>query len=284
MPHPAHTARRIGVFADLFMDALSRSLRGASRFSLTVDSPLGVALRLRDQSLHAGLISPIEYAREGSLYRIVPGIAVSSQGASGAVTLLFREGVRTIGTLAADPGWSSEIVLAKIILAEEFDVEPKIVPASGGVLEMLARADAALVAGDSALRATPHGGSAFDLVEAWQELTDLPFVHALWCGRDRTLTAADVSALVDAQASGKEMLDAIAADAPSSHKLLQSTAGELRAYLGAFSYDLTSDVEDGIREFLRYGYYHGVTPDVADLNYYPSPDDPAWDEDEASLG
>ena len=284
MPHPVNTTRRIGVFADLSADALSIPLRDASRFSLTVDSPSGIALRLRDGGLHAGLISPIEYAREGSLYRIVPGIAVSSQGASGAVTLRFREGIRTIRTLAVDPGWSSEIVLAKIILAEEFDVEPKIVPAAGGVQEMLAKADAALVIGDSALRVAPHGGSAFDLVEAWQELTDLPFVHALWCGREQTLTAADVGALWDAQTRGKEMLDAIAAGAPSSHNLPQSSTEELRAYLSAFSYDLTSDVEDGIREFLRYGYYHGVTADVADLHYYPSPGDAAWDEDVPSLG
>jgi chorismate dehydratase len=283
VPHPANDPRRIGVFPDLFAEPLTRTLRSTARFSLNADAPLRIAIRLREQTLHAGLISPIEYARQASLYRIVPGIAVSSQNASQAVTLHFHEGKRSIRTLAVDPGWSSEIILAKIILAEEFDVQPQIVPAAGGISEMLAQADAALVIGDKALRETPAHGTVLDVVEAWQELTGLPFVHAIWCGREQTLRAADLGALGEAHARGKEILDAIADEAPASHDLPRRSAEDLRAYLDAFSYDLTSNAQEGLQEFLCYGYYHGITADVPDLNFYPLPGDPSWEEEEPPL-
>ncbi|MCZ6775533.1 MAG: hypothetical protein O7D34_03630 [Ignavibacteria bacterium] len=57
------------------------------------------ALELRKHELHAAFVSPIDYARESSDYRIVPGIAVSSRQ---AIDLHFRESIRTINTLAVE--------------------------------------------------------------------------------------------------------------------------------------------------------------------------------------
>ncbi len=59
---------------------------------------------------------------------------------------------------------------------------------------MLARADAALVIGDPALdidTAAPKL-TKIDLGAAWQALTGLPFVYAMWSGRAGALSAAHV--------------------------------------------------------------------------------------------
>jgi hypothetical protein len=39
-----------------------------------------------------------------------------------------------------------------------------------------------------------------------------------------------------------------------------------------FSYDFPENVQEGIREFLRYAYYHGILPDVPDLRFFGSDD------------
>ena len=275
--------RRVGVPPDLFAEPLVRSLRKAPGLSLVDNPPLTTAIKLRERSLHGGLISPLEFGRESSLYRIVRGVAIAACDASQTITLHFREGIKDIGTVAVDPAWSAEIVLTKIILAEEFDVEPSFVPAAGGVQEMLGRADAALLVGDGALRNVPTHQNMVDVVEAWQEMTGMPFVHALWCGYEKTLRSEDIAALVDAQARGKEMLDTIAADASASHRLPDRSKDDLLSYLQGISYDMTADAEEAIREFLRYAYYHGVTPDVADLHFYPAGDEPADAADEPLL-
>ncbi len=36
----------------------------------------------------------------------------------------------------------------------------------------------------------------------------------------------------------------------------------------SFSYDFTEEVEEGLQEFLRYAYYHGVLPDVPDVRWF----------------
>ena len=66
---------------------------------------------------------------------------------------------------------------------------------------MLREADAAVVIGDVALRATLFdarrlGLSVLDLGEAWRELTGLPMVFALWAAR------RDYAAAIRSRSSG----------------------------------------------------------------------------------
>ena len=62
-----------------------------------------------------------------------------------AVSLHFGEGLQNIRSFTADPSSASEIVLARIILSESFDLRPTIVPATGPLPGLMARADAALL-------------------------------------------------------------------------------------------------------------------------------------------
>ncbi len=259
--------KRLGIPGALLTFPLTAPLRNASKFELAVDAPARNAIRLREHNLDAALLSPIDYARDSSSYRVVPGIAVSSQSANSAVTLHFREGLHEITTLAADPALISEIILTKIILAEEFDVSPRIVPLQGPLDAMLGKADAALQAGDSSLREAAVHPNVLDLVEAWIEMTELPFVHYFWCAREEDLTEHDVQTLQRARKEGMAMLDEIAAEA-SSFSLSSIPIAAVKAHLETFSYDFAPDAEEGLKEFLRYAYYHGVLPDVPDMRCF----------------
>lgn len=259
--------KRLGIPGALFTFPLTAPLRNAGGFRLAVDAPARNALRLRERNLDAALLSPIDFARDSSSYRVVSGVGAASQSANSAVTLHFREGLHDIATLAADPALTSEIILAKIILAEEFDVSPKIVPFQGPLDVMLGKADAALLAGDISLREAGVHGSVVDLVEEWTEMTGLPFVHYFWCAREEDLTEQQVQTLQHARDEGAAMIEEIAADA-ASHSYATIPASSLKTYLETFSYDFTQDMEDGLKEFLRYAYYHGVLPDVPEVRWF----------------
>lgn len=259
--------KRLGIPAWFFTSPLTLPLRTSVGFTLAVDSPGRNALRLRERGLNGALLSPIDFARDASSYRVVPGVAASSQTANSAITLHFREELHGISTLAADPALTSEIVLAKIILAEEFDVAPRIVPLQEPLDVMLGKADAALLVGDLSLREAMTHPNGVDLVEAWSEMTELPYVHCFWCAREEDLSEDDVREIQRAREAGAGNVTDFAGEA-ALHALSSVPASSLRAHLETFAYDFPEDAEDGLKEFLRFAYYHGVLPDVPDVSWF----------------
>ncbi|HMK38957.1 MAG TPA: hypothetical protein VK569_06425, partial [Bacteroidota bacterium] len=80
--------------------------------------------------------------------------------------------------------------------------------------------------------------------------------HGFWCARERTLTVPEWT-----------LLGGLAVRVEESAR-----AGEERSPVDLFSYDFPETVHEGITEFLRYAYYHGILPDVPDLRFFGSED------------
>jgi chorismate dehydratase len=261
--------KRLGLSPYAYCLPLRRKLEEEKRFVVHVDATTRNAIKLREHHLDAAFLSPIDYARESSLYNIVPGIAVSSRGGNDAVVMHFREHLHTIKTLVVDPSSTSEIILARILLAERFDVEPSLVPATGPLEHMLAKGDAALLVGDTALGASFSHPNKLDLIEEWTDMADLPYVHGFWCGREHDLATKDIHALQRSRDRGVEELADISLEAPVQ-PLSLFPSETLHSHLQTFGYEFTDEVRDALQEFFRYAYYYGVLPDVADLHYYPA--------------
>jgi chorismate dehydratase len=269
-------AKRLGVVDALYCQPLFYDLAGVKGFVPVTDVPARNALHLRARELDAAFLTPIDYARESSDYRIVPGIGVASQQGSGTVCIFFKDNLHTISSVAIDPSSISEIVLSRIILAEEFDLNPSFIPAQGTLDELLHKADAAVLSGDACLTVAEAHPNQLDLVEAWNDLTGLPYVHGFWCGREGALDQQDVERL---QASVEHNLSSPNDFARVLHAHARSASFPLafyRSYLDAFSYQLTEEDIAGLGEFIRYAYYHSVLPDVAEINFY------RFDEDSPS--
>jgi chorismate dehydratase len=247
-----------GIPNQLYTKPLTEPLRGNSSFLLAEEPRPSLAAKLREQELSAALLSPLDYAKESSEYRIVPNVGAIS--AESGPYIRFRDGARDIRTLAVDPRFACEIVLAKIILSESFDIEPHILPMNADVSVMLQKADAALLVGDETLH--HHSENKIDVVEEWFELTGTPFVHAIWCGRENSLTWAEVEQLQDSQTKGVAGINDIA----QQYSLAERDA--VKEYLQSFRYALEEQDRESLAEFMRYLYYHGVLPDVAELNFY----------------
>lgn len=252
----------LGIPTQLFTKPLTHALRNTAQFQLVEDARPAIAKRLQEQELSAALLSPLDYAKESSDYCIVPNVAVVSPEGNGSIVVRFREGIKDVKTLAADPTYASEIILTNIILAEAFELEPTIVPMIAPPESMLQKADAALLVGDLALHAPGDSGNSVDIGEEWNAMTGLPYVHALWCGRENDLTKKEREELQSAMPKGVAGIGEIVREVP----LAQREA--LHRYLESFSYELDARAREGLAEFMKYLYYHGILPDVAEVKFF----------------
>ena len=154
-------------------------------FSLRFDVPSKCAALLHEGSIDLGMIPSIEYLR-GPAYRIVPGIAIVSDGPVASVALftdrsaeprsdrlppISARGRRTRSCACC--AWSGS------------GSSPVFEPMPPDPAAMLRRCDAALLIGDPALFLDHEalGVQKIDLGEQWTSLTGLPFVWAFWAGR-----------------------------------------------------------------------------------------------------
>jgi chorismate dehydratase len=264
----------LGVPEASYIQPLLYGLRNPSAdLELLVDIPSRLALRLQQRidSVRCAFLSPIDYARHGGDYLVVPGVGVSSSSRTDTVQLFINPNVQNVETIAVDIRVTSEIILAKIILAEKF---PNLAASKGSLQfvpmlpkrdEMLRKADAALVVNFFPYAQTADEPFALDLVEEWNDLTGLPYVHGVWVGHDEPGAEAFVETLLLAKEHGLLHLAEMAEVISTEHKVTREFGIQ---YLSGFSYGLGEEEQQGFAEFVRYAFYHGILPDVPDLNFF----------------
>jgi predicted solute-binding protein len=156
-------------------------------------------------------------------------------------------------------------MLARIVLAEQFEIKPVVVPMMTATLDqMLEKADAGLLAGDSFLRYHHTHLCSIDLAELWAEMTDLPFVHGIFCTWLESTPSSDL-----------EFFGSLGERIEQKHRLKRSVDPGpfgpdqqlLDKYLRSVSYQMNEDVREGILEFLHYAHYHGMIPDIPELRF-----------------
>jgi chorismate dehydratase len=259
---------RLGVVAYLNAQPLVRGLdRHADRFALRFDAPSVCATRLGEGAIDVGTIPSIEYAR-GDGYRIVPGIAIASRGPVASVALYSRTPVAAVRSIATDTSSRTSVALLRVLCARHFGIDPVMVPAPPDPARMLERCEAALVIGDAALFLDHEaaGLRKIDLGGAWTDLTGLPFVWAVWAGREGALTASDVEALQAARDAGVRESDAIA----TAHAGGDPARADIgRRYLREnMRYDLDEDAVSGMTEFFRLAAGLGLAPEGGPLRTF----------------
>ncbi|MFO0960966.1 MAG: MqnA/MqnD/SBP family protein [Isosphaeraceae bacterium] len=118
-------------------------------------------------------------------YRIVPDLAIAARGPVRSVKLFSRVPFREIRRLALDEGSRTSQALCRVWLDERHGVRPEAIEhLPMGVPAEESTADAVLLIGDRAMR-DPAGPfvEKVDMARAWQEMTGLPFVFAVWAVR-----------------------------------------------------------------------------------------------------
>lgn len=159
----------------------------AADVQLSFSLPSICAQRVEDGSVDVGLVPVAEIARQQ--LSIVADVGIAALGAVRSILLISRVPIRQIRTLAADSGSRTSVQLARVILREQYGVQPQLTAAVPDLDAMLATSDAALIIGDPALRINPAelGLECLDLGAEWYRLTSLPMVFAAWAGQSPSL-------------------------------------------------------------------------------------------------
>jgi len=139
--------------------------------------------------LDIGPISLVPALQHSDELVILPGLAVGSDGPVLSVVLAgTRPPEELDGALVALGSTSrTSVLLARILFEQRYGVHPRYEEMPPDLTAMLREADAAVLIGDVALRAT-HDAAGLglhltDLGAAWQSWTGLPMVFAVWAAR-----------------------------------------------------------------------------------------------------
>ena len=194
---------RIGSVPYLNAAPLTREIDGELIFA----TPAKLAEMLRRDELDAALVSITEVLLNDR-YDILDGVAIGSLGEVYSVLLAHKKPLVEVKEIFCDTASLTSVNLLKVLLAEK-NLFPQFKP-----LESYAAAkekDFVLLIGDPAIefQRAAHGGEIFDLGLAWSEMTNLPFVYAVWALR-RGIENKDLRReLRQAKRSGMESLDHI---------------------------------------------------------------------------
>jgi chorismate dehydratase len=231
--------------------------RQRGRFDLSFCVPSECADRLAAGTADVGIVPAIEAARLG--LDPLPGCGIASRGAVRSILLVSKVPPGMIRTLATDSSSRTSVALARIILARRYGVEPEFLSHSPDLDGMLARADAALLIGDPALRIDPGAlpYRTLDLGAEWWEMTGLPAVFAVWAARPGYASPELAEAFLDSLRFGMERLDQIIPREAASRGFEESLVREY------FARNVVLEFGDGERQglerFLGYAREFGMT-------------------------
>jgi len=221
-------------------------------------------VEMMDHSTLDAALVPVYPLLVGRPWRIAPGIAITSDGPVRSVALYAKTPPASLVRIACDAGSVTSVNLLAVLFQKKWRQELTCVAENSnkGLSLLKAGYDGVLLIGDAALRAgRPKGPHDLDLGMAWQELTGLPFVYAVWAVREGVDAGPLVQDLFKARQEGLARLDQIAAQAGSS---LAMDAASIRHYLlENIHYELGEREIQGLELFGRFLAEMGCIQDVS---------------------
>lgn len=211
-------------------------------------------------ALDIGPISLVEYLRHADDLLLLPDLAVGSDGRVLSVNLVSQVPLATLEGRRVALGSTSRtsVLLARMWLEEAHGVHPDYFSCPPDLTTMLLEADAAVLIGDAALRATfdaPRRGlEVYDLGQVWRDWTGLPMVFAVWAARREYAEAnpgivKDVhAAFIRSRDDALAHVDDIAAQAARWEVF---DAATLATYFRTLDFSLGSRQVAGLVEFGR---------------------------------
>ena len=233
--------------------------------TLVYGTPTPLAAWLQQGRIAVGLIPIADYLR-GIGEVILGGLGIAADGAVRSVAVFSRMPISEVHNIAVDLGSRSSVLLLQVLWAKRFGVLPSLSPMAPDLEQMLLRADAALLIGDTALQASLNSSLlVWDLGAAWKELTGLPFVFAAWVTRDEQTARQAAFWLVAARAEGRRPLPTIVAEESERRRLPPDL---VQRYLTEhIRHDLTERHHQAVDLFAQMAHELGLLPSVRPVRW-----------------
>ncbi|MFF0446462.1 menaquinone biosynthetic enzyme MqnA/MqnD family protein [Streptomyces sp. NPDC004609] len=230
-------------------------------FELTKDTPEKLGERLVRGELDIAPISLVEFLRNADRLVAFPDIAVGCDGPVMSCVIVSQVGLENLDGARVALGSTSRtsVRLAQLLLSERYGVRPDYYTCPPDLGVMMQEADAAVLIGDAALRASLHeaprlGLQVHDLGQMWKEWTGLPFVFAVWAARKDYL-AREPGVVDEAHraflASRDLSLQEVAKVSEQAARWEVFDAELLERYFRTLDFRFGSDQLAGVREFAR---------------------------------
>lgn len=225
---------------------------------VTLAEPARLADLLFRGQFDAALV-PVAEVLAHNRYDILDGVAIASNGRVESVVLAYREPVEKLTRVAVTPVSRTSVWLLRVLLKVRYGIVPEFYPLPAGA--MLNEHPAMLMIGDEAIwYRSRHNSDLWDLGAAWKEMTELPFVYAVWALRGEVAGLPEL--LRNAKANGLAHLEEIVQDAT------EATATYRREYLTrCVSFHLGEPEKQGLRRFQQYLKELGLVESAYDLRY-----------------
>jgi predicted solute-binding protein len=246
--------------------AVEPIIQGINRqFEVLFRQPVECANLLRSNQVEVALIPSIEYAKNvyEMDYRIFPEFCLTCTKDVNDSVLIFTPEEKNFSSIAFRPGIISEIVLAKIIFLENYNIEPSYIPSVESIEVLFKKADSILLIGNEAIENISKYNSYLNLYQDWYEITDLPFVSCLWVSKENMIESEEVAnfqLLLNENIRSLLLLDS------AQSKNNQDEQSKIMTYKG-YGYKLGDVEKESLSEFFKFAFYYGMIEDVPDLKF-----------------
>lgn len=222
---------------------MERSKALVEQMELVIDYPAKIAGMLIQGNLDVGLIpvAAIPQLQEG---HIISDYCIGAEQAVASVCLFSEVPLHQIERVLLDYQSNTSINLCKVLLKHYWKMSPVLERAQEDFREHIKGTTAGVVIGDRALEQRLISPYVYDLAEAWQQYTGLPFVFAAWVA-NRELSPHFCKLFNEANGIGLIELDAVVA---AQH---YTTYDLYTYYTQNISYLLTPAKRQGLNRFLE---------------------------------
>ncbi len=197
------------------------------------------------------LIPAFDALRTEEPIDLIPGVGLVGAHSPTQV-LAVSSPLDQITSVGFDPRFAQEVLLAQILLRENYQGKPTFAVADPSltVSKGLSQHDAVLISPEDA----PAGATILDLGQEWLELTLRPMVWGLLAGRGGEIEIDTARAIRDR---------------------VREASVHLSKVEGGHSFQFTLDgyAQDGLEELLQLMYYHGSLLDFPELPFIRIPDE-----------
>ena len=151
----------------------------ADEMELIFDYPSKVAQMLINNEIDIGLV-PVAVIPQVTNAQIVSSFCIGATNPVASVCLFSKVPIQDIESVILDYQSRTSVALLKILLKDFWNISPDFIASEVGFEKDINGTTAALIIGDRALLELKHFPFVYDLAEAWQKMTNLPFVFAAW--------------------------------------------------------------------------------------------------------
>ncbi|GGZ53012.1 chorismate dehydratase [Streptomyces inusitatus] len=257
---------------------------------LSKDTPEKLSERLVRGDLDIGPITLVEFLRNADQLVAFPDLAVGCDGPVMSCVIVSQLPLEKLDGARVALGSTSRtsVRLAQLLLSERYGVAPDYFGCPPDLGVMMQEADAAVLIGDVALRASLHdaprlGLEVHDLGLLWKEWTGLPFVFAVWAARKDYLAREEaiVHEVHEAFLGSRDLsLEEVAKVAEQAARWESFDAELLERYFRTLDFRFGPEQLAGVREFARRtgpttGYPADVTVELLRAPGRPAPRGPS---------